>query len=162
VEVYPIAADLPGRLSIMPRPEGGASLDAALRSLRSSGVDLLVCLLTDRERRWLKLADEPAAAARAGLRYRSFPVRDFGVPAHDAAEALVEDVCVGLAAGEHVVLHCRGGIGRSSTVAAAILLRWHYGPEQAWDVVARGRGVPVPETGRQRRWLARHARRYPR
>jgi protein-tyrosine phosphatase len=161
VEVYPIAANLPGRLSIMPRPVGGDRLDESMRALRSRGVDVLVCLLTDGERRRLDLADEHLAAARSGLEFRHFPVRDFGVPDHDAAEALVDEVCAGLAAGEHVVVHCRGGIGRSSTVAAAILLHWGYRPEQAWAVVARGRGVPVPETARQRRWLERHARRYP-
>jgi protein-tyrosine phosphatase len=158
--VYPIAHDLPGRLSIMPRPDGGDQLDDRMRALRAEGVDVLVCLLTDRERRRLGLADEHVAAARAGLEFHHFPVRDFGVPDHKALEALLRELTVRLDAGRHVVVHCRGGVGRSSTVAAALLLRRGRAPEQAWAVVARGRGVRVPETFRQRRWLHVHARRY--
>jgi protein-tyrosine phosphatase len=157
---YPIAHDLPGRLSIMPRPDGGDRLDEGMLALRADGVDVLVCLLTDRERRRLGLADEHLAAARAGLEFHHFPVRDFGVPDHDAVEPLLGQLTVRLDAGRHVVVHCRGGVGRSSTVAAALLQRRGRAPDQAWAVVARGRGVRVPETFRQRRWLNAHARRY--
>jgi protein-tyrosine phosphatase len=159
---YPIADDLPGRLSIMPRPAGGSGMDTALRSLRDAGVDVVVCLLTGGERRQLDLADEHLAAARAGLEFHHFPVRDFGVPDHDAIEPLLDQLSERLAAGRHVVVHCRGGVGRSSTVAAALLLRRGRTPDQAWAALARGRGVRVPETFRQRRWVRRHARHYPR
>jgi hypothetical protein len=46
-----------------------------------------------------------------------------------------------LAAGAHVVIHCRNGIGRSSLLAAALLLREGLDPSQAWDCIATARGL---------------------
>ena len=58
-----------------------------------------------------------------------------------------------LGAGEHVVTHCRFGIGRASLLAAALLVLDGTDPEQAWGRVARARGLPVPDTDQQRRWV---------
>jgi protein-tyrosine phosphatase len=52
-----------------------------------------------------------------------------------------------------VAIHCRGGIGRSSLMAAAVLVQLGAAPEQAWDTVSVARGMPVPETEEQRAWL---------
>jgi protein-tyrosine phosphatase len=150
---YPIPAPPPGRLSIMPRPRGGGRLDGELRDLRAAGVDVLVCLLPATERRLLGLAGEPAAAARAGLAFHAFPIRDFGVPDPGATAALVDTLAAEYRAGRHIAIHCRGGIGRSSLVAAALLVRLGTPVERVWQVIGAARGHPVPETAAQRRWL---------
>jgi protein-tyrosine phosphatase len=152
--LYTIPVPPPGRLSIMPRPRGGARLSDELRALREAGVDVLVCLLPRGERLMLGLAAEPAAAAQAGLVFLAFPIRDFTTPDRAAAAGLVETLAARLAEGRHVAIHCRGGIGRSPLIAAALLVRLGTPAEQAWQVVSAARGRPVPETDAQRRWLA--------
>lgn len=152
--LYAIPVRPPGRLSTMARPDGGERLDSGMSALRAHGVDVLVCLLGARELRRLGLLDEPAAAARAGIEFHHLPVRDFGVPEPAAAAVLVDALTRRLAEGRHVAIHCRGGIGRSSTLAACVLTRQGLDAEDAWNTVGHARGVRVPETRRQRRWLA--------
>ena len=151
--LYPVPVPPPGRLAIMPRPRGGTRLAGELQALREAGVEVLVCLLPAGERLLLGLADEPAAAARAGLAFHAFPIRDFSTPDHCAAAGLVDMLAAELAAGRYVAVHCRGGIGRSSLIAAALLVRLGTPAGQAWQVISAARGHPVPETAAQRRWL---------
>jgi protein-tyrosine phosphatase len=137
----------------MPRPRGGEWLDDELRALRELGVDVLVCLQTPAERAELGLADEPDAAVRAGLEFHALPIVDFGVPDHQETRPLLDTLAAHLAAGRYIAVHCRAGIGRSSLVAAALLVRLGTPAAQAWEVIAEARGCAVPETEAQRRWL---------
>jgi protein-tyrosine phosphatase len=143
-----------GRLSTMARPRGGDRLDDEMAGLREAGVDVLVSLQSDVERYEQDLLDEGPAAQRAGIVFHHFPVPDFGVPDRDAFEPLLRTLVADLSAGRHVAVHCRGGIGRSSVVAAAILVRLGITPEQAWQTISAVRGMPVPETDEQRAWPA--------
>ncbi|WFE28186.1 tyrosine protein phosphatase [Solwaraspora sp. WMMD791] len=156
---YPIPAPPPARLSILARPRGGDWLDDELSAARTAGVDVLVSLLTSAERDELDLADEPAAAIRAGLEFHAFEIADLGVPDPHAIRPLLDLLATELRAGRHVAVHCRAGIGRSSLITVALLTRLGVDTEQAWNVIAHARGVPVPETAQQRRWPSadRHA-----
>ena len=154
--MYPIPVPSPGRLTTMPRPRGGDWLEDEMLALRRAGVDVLVCLLTSVESDELALSDEPAAASRAGMEFHAFPIVDLGVPDPEQVRPLLDILTSRLDDGEHVAVHCRAGIGRSSLIAAALLVRLGSPTEQAWQVIADARGVSVPETDEQRRWLDTH------
>ena len=149
--IYVVARELPGTLSTMAAPQG--DLDVILPTLREQGVDTLVSLLPPDQATMLFLADEPTAAYRAGLAFHSLPVPDFGVPDHAAFARPLRELSDQLTAGRHVVVHCWGGVGRSSMIAAALLVIRGSTPEAAWHRVAYARGVPVPETDEQRDWV---------
>jgi protein-tyrosine phosphatase len=149
--IYTVARELPGTLSMMAAPQG--DLDGALLELRALGVDTLVSLLPPEQVAMLFLTDEPDAAYRAGLAFRSLPVPDFGVPDHAAFAGPLHELSDELTAGRHVAVHCWGGVGRSSLIAAALLVIRGSTPEAAWHRVAYARGVPVPETDEQRDWV---------
>ncbi|MFY1633841.1 protein-tyrosine phosphatase family protein [Solwaraspora sp. WMMB335] len=151
---YPIPTPAPGQLSTMTRPRGGDWLDTEMAVLAADGVDVLVCLLTTGELDELDLADEAAAAARAGLEFHRLPVTDFGVPDRAAARPLLDLLHQRLVAGHDVAVHCRAGIGRSSVIAAACLVGLGVERTEVWRIIATARGVPVPETDEQRAWLA--------
>jgi protein-tyrosine phosphatase len=154
-ELFPVPRSGRGALALMAAPRPGEALEDDVAALAAAGVTDVVCLLPDDELGRLGLAAEPDALARKGLRVHRLPVPDFGVPAEDAAAALAEVVADRLADGASVVVHCRGGIGRSSTVAATVLVREGLRPEEAWKVLAKARGRKVPETGIQERLVAR-------
>jgi protein-tyrosine phosphatase len=156
--LYTMPIAPPGRLSTMPRPRGGEWLDDEMASLRREGVDMIVCLLTLDERAELELTGEPDAAQRAGIEFVHFPVVDFGVPDHTEVRPLLERLNQRLAEGGYVAVHCRGGIGRSSIIAGAILASQGNSAEDAWAMVSQARGIRVPETDEQRQWLADHIR----
>jgi len=145
----------PGRLATMARPRGGDWLADEMAGLRTQGVDALVCALTDSELVELRLTAEPELARQAGLTYISFPIPDRDAPAADAPVTdLVADLEAHMAAGQFVVVHCRAGIGRSSLLAAAVMVREGLGPDDAWERISAARGFPVPDTEAQAIWLA--------
>jgi protein-tyrosine phosphatase len=152
--LFQIPTPTPGHLSTMARPRGEDWLDDEMAGLGEAGVDILVSLQSDVERRELGLLDEGPAAERAGIEFHQFPIADFGVPERSALRPLVETLVEALNAGRHVAIHCRGGIGRSSLVAAAVLVRLGAAPDDAWATISAARGVPVPETEEQRAFLS--------
>ncbi len=62
------------------------------------------------------------------------------------AKALAEAIIARLEEGKGVGLHCRAGIGRSAPMAMT--------PEESFDLIETARGVHVPDTEEQRRWVA--------
>lgn len=153
--IYTVARDLPGTLSTMPAPVGGAELAGSIAGLAGDGVQVVVSLLPPGQVADLELQDEESVATRAGLTFRSFPIADFGVPDRAAAGELLDQLGQDLDAGKHVAVHCYAGIGRSSLIAAALLVRRGIAPDDAWDQIGTARGVRVPETDEQRAWVSR-------
>ncbi|HST65016.1 MAG TPA: hypothetical protein VLM05_07485 [Mycobacteriales bacterium] len=77
------------------------------------------------------------------------------MPEREPAEAFLELVAGDLDQGKHVAVHCWGGIGRSSLIAAAVLVARGVDTEEAWNRIGAARGVRVPETDEQRAWVSR-------
>ncbi|MFG2040188.1 tyrosine protein phosphatase [Dactylosporangium sp. NPDC048998] len=151
--LYTVPSPGPGRVSVMAKPRAGDWLGDDLARLAAAGVGVLVSLLTPAEVAETGLDGEPAAARAAGLRFLHAPVPDRSVPdaRFSAAVLPVLDACYG--AGQHLVVHCRFGIGRSAAVAAAVLVRAGGDPARVWADIAAVRGVPVPDVDAQRRWV---------
>jgi protein-tyrosine phosphatase/nicotinamidase-related amidase/aminoglycoside phosphotransferase (APT) family kinase protein len=138
-----------GRLGITLCPgrrDRGRDLRADLTQLRSQGATRLLCLLTDRELNWAGVPDLGSRAQSTGLTYRRLPVPDQGTP--DAADAidLVQWCREATARGEAVVVACMGGLGRSGTIAACILVAAGMSPDAATAAVRTARGPRALET----------------
>jgi protein-tyrosine phosphatase len=155
--LFVIERDSPGRLATMACPRGGDWLDDEVQALRTEGVDVLVSALTNSELVELQLSAEAELARQAGLTYISFPIPDRGAPVV-AVTDLVGELEERLTGGEFAVVHCRAGIGRSSLIAAAVLVREGLSPAEAWERISAARGLSVPDTETQRTWLAAFAR----
>ncbi|GAA1267118.1 methyltransferase domain-containing protein [Saccharothrix xinjiangensis] len=146
----------PGALSTMGHPRDLRHL----RRLAASGVGVIVCALTPDELAELELVDAEEEARDAGMAFHRVPIPDFGVPAAEPGlDAVLDEVLAAMRAGRHVLVHCWGGIGRSSLVAAALLVLDGASPEAAWQAIAEARGRDVPETDEQRAWLGAFAAR---
>lgn len=147
----------PGFLATMARPAGESLFDE-IDALRAAGVGVVVSLLPDEEAHALGLRREGDVCQALGLEFISLPVRDFGIP--DDARAIVslaKRLRQRMREGHGVVIHCRAGIGRSSTVAAAVLLRDGRSPQEAFALISRARGVQCPETPAQAAWVTDNA-----
>lgn len=154
--LYEAAWDGPGRLATMRHPPGGDALPAAMATLAEAGVDVLVSALCDDEIEELELAGAPAAATAAGLELVRFPIVDGTVPglaAMPALRRLADRLGADLRSGRFVVTHCWAGIGRSSMLAGATLVRLGVPPGQAWRLIRAARGLPVPDNFAQEAWL---------
>lgn len=143
----------PGRLGIAPRPQGGNHLDEEIARWKRARVTTALSLLEPHEVRDLQLAREPELCARHKIDFLSFPILDRGVPdslgkTHELV-ALCRDR---LMEGQGLLVHCHGGIGRSSIIAACILGALGVEPKTAFDRIEAARGQKVPDTRDQRRW----------
>lgn len=148
----------PGRLAVAARPRGGDWLDEEIRAWRQAGVDAVVSLLTPDEERDLDLESEQREVRRRGMKFISLPIPDRQVPSSQSAVgATLEEVDTSLSSGRNVVIHCRQGIGRSGLIAACLLIAKGLSSGAALESVSAARGVPVPETEEQRRWIDRFA-----
>jgi protein-tyrosine phosphatase len=137
----------------MAHPRGGDWLVEELQALRFEGVDVVVSMLTASEVRELDLEDEASAAAATGLQFVELPTPDRSTPGVSEFKALIELLEVQLRNKKHVVVHCRMGIGRSSLVAAGILITEGVPAPNAWAAITSARGLAVPDTPAQKDWL---------
>jgi protein-tyrosine phosphatase len=146
------------RLGIMPRPRGGDWLADEIKMFKASGVDVIVSALGVDEATELDLLQEEDCCRQGGVEFISFPIPDRSVPDSAAAfEGLLDHVDQHLRKNQAVVVHCRAGIGRSSMIAAALLLRRGLSAAEAFDLLSKARGCSVPDTPEQREWIERLA-----
>ena len=103
---------------------GGQPDDEAYRELAARGVQLVVDLRTGSQDD--PRDDDPVLLGRLGVGYLALPVRDGHVP----SEAQVRRFLAAVRETEGVVLvHCGGGVGRTSALTAAYLRATGAQPE---------------------------------
>jgi ADP-ribosylglycohydrolase len=158
---------LPGRVSITMAPgKRCAGAYAGVQWERDVAADLdhlvendhitmLVCLLEDDEMRRIgvpHLLDE----ARKRVRVLHVPIRDGGLPPDEGVVVdLVEAIHAAATAGENVVIHCRGGLGRAGTVAGCYLRRRGLSVNATFERLKKRHKTSCPENQGQRDFVAR-------
>lgn len=152
--VYWIDGPWSGRLAIVPRPRGGDWLGEEIHSWREAGLAVVVSLLTQDENTELELNQEGFLCRARGIQFHAYPIPDRGVPTSRRATAdLVRKLETALEAGKSVAVHCRQGIGRSSLIAALLLVSAGIDPEAALAQIRQARGCAVPDTIEQSNWI---------
>jgi protein-tyrosine phosphatase len=151
---YWISAVQTGKLALSPKPQGGDQLRLDLSAWQSVGISVLVCLLTEAEQSELELEQEGPLWRSMGLIFIHYPMADYSIPTSMTASlALIRQLQAHLRAGEGVLVHCRGGIGRSGLLCSSLLVAQGYDPASAMQIVSQARGVESPETDSQREWV---------
>jgi protein-tyrosine phosphatase len=159
INLYWVTGTGPLHLATMPCPRGGEWLETDMRALQAECVDILVSLLTAQEIKELDLSQEPELCRNHGIEYRSFPIPDRDVPPSfplvlDFTRKLERE----LSAGKAIAIHCRVGIGRSSLLAACVLVVNGKSAIDAFNQIRQARGCHVPDTGAQFDWVEEFAR----
>ena len=141
-------------LAVVRCPRGDGLLRPELIELKEGGIDTVISLLERDEAAWLGLAEEGAVAEELGMQFLSFPIPDANIPLDpDEFHALVSDLAERLVNGERIGVHCRGCVGRSTVLAASVLIQLGISPEIALAAIESARGCPVPDTPEQERWI---------
>jgi protein-tyrosine phosphatase len=155
-ELYWLPMSHQGRLAIMPRPRSGDWLEDELTAWAQAGIQVVVSLLTSAEARELGLQDEETLCARIGLHFVSHPIPDRQTPPLSGPSVdLIHDIDNWLKQGQAVAIHCRMGIGRSAMLAACVMGINGIAVKNAFEIIARVRGLSVPDTDEQREWAAK-------
>jgi protein-tyrosine phosphatase len=163
-ETHPIWVDfvheedtkVPGRLGMTFAPgmktpgkhgRWDRDLKADLRVLREEyGVEVLVSLMEEHEYHGYGISELFERELIEGIEVLRFGIEDMNIPKEAEAEdyeVFIHNICDHLERGQNVVIHCRGGLGRTGTVAACVLvaLRRHTAEEAIKAVRKARRGT---------------------
>jgi len=151
--VYAVSAGQ-GILAISPMPGVGGDFAGDVQHLIEWKPALVVSLVSEAE---LATAGATGLGPRlvdAGARWEHLPIHDFGVPddAFDEAWPVVSaNARRALTGGGRILVHCRGGCGRSGMVALRLMIELGEAPD---DALARLRAVRpcAVETPQQMAW----------
>ncbi len=130
-------------------------LSIDLRRILEWGAPALVTLLEPQELTFLRVAQLGERARALGLEWLHLPIRDGSIPGAEfeqrwpRAGARLRDR---LERRQGVVVHCRGGLGRTGLVAARLLVELGEPPERALARVREARPDAV-ETSEQESYV---------
>ena len=138
----------------MARPRAGDWLEDEVVGWKAEGINTVVSLLERDEVMDLGLDLEESLCCRESMEFIAFPIVDRGVPVSDTATAeLAGSLVTKLREGNNIAIHCRAGIGRSALMAACVMISAGSTATYAFDQISAARGVQVPDTEAQRRWV---------
>lgn len=112
-------------------------------------------LLEPQELRWLAITRLGPEVERRGIMWVHMPIPDVSTPGPEFEAKWPEvsrQLRSRLDAGENVLVHCRGGLGRAGMIAARLLVEFGVEPEAAIGRVRAARPGAI-ETSQQAEWV---------
>ena len=143
-----------GILAISPLPGRKGSYQEDLVHLKEWQPSILISMTTMAEMVAEGAQDLGTDMVDSGCRWVHLPIADFGAPTADIAAQWPEVSAAALAAlrgGGRVLVHCRGGCGRSGMVALRLMIEAGEAPDVALTRLRKARDCAV-ETEAQLNW----------
>jgi ADP-ribosyl-[dinitrogen reductase] hydrolase len=131
------------------------SLDLDLAAIKAWSADAVVTLMESKELDIYDVRDLPGKVRGLGMTWIHLPIQDEQAPTkqfdlawHTEGKALVER----LISGQRVLLHCKGGLGRTGTVAAKLLIELGISADDAIAMVRNARSDTI-DLGQQENYV---------
>ncbi len=138
----------------MGKQRAGEWIEEEFSGLKTLGITIVISMLESGESYELGLQAEAEHCKNNGIEFLSFPIPDRGLPSNiEKFVKLAEYMQTEIQQGAGVVVHCRGGVGRCSLLAASVLLREGNNTTEALKLISVARRVEVPDTEEQVNWL---------
>jgi len=132
-------------------------LEEDLSVIQKWGASTVVTLIEAHEFELLKVGRLGELVQELGMRWIHLPIRDVDVPDDRFEQKWVvagPEIHQRMRAGERILIHCRGGLGRTGLVAALILVERGCGPRDAIQQVRAARRGAI-ETFAQEQYVLR-------
>jgi len=143
-----------GRLALSPMPGVHGAFSEDLRQIIDWAPDHVLSLTEASEMASCGATDLGPALTARGIRWHHAPIVDFGTPARaflrnwpDVSDRLRTS----LSRGGRVLIHCRGGCGRSGMVALRLMIEMGEAPHDALTRLRAVRPCAI-ETDAQQVW----------
>jgi protein-tyrosine phosphatase len=117
-------------------------LEEDLSVIRKWGASTVVTLIEPHEFELLKVGRLGELIEKLGMRWIHLPIRDVDVPDERFENGWAEagpEIHQRIQAGEKILIHCRGGLGRTGLVAGMILVERGCAPRDAIQKVRAAR-----------------------
>lgn len=95
-----------------------------LVAIKTWGASILITLMEEKEFSEFKVPDLPKYARGMGFEWIHLPIEDVSVPSpriEDQWRSIVKGLKRRLFLGDSIIFHCKGGLGRTGTMAACLL-----------------------------------------
>ncbi len=118
------------------------NLATDLDAIADWGANAVVTLLEEFELKMLGIPTLPSLLEGRDIEWYHLPIRDVDIPDDSFEEKWLESgqrIKSILLGGGKVLLHCRGGIGRTGTIAARLLVEFGFKPSDAVTLVRKTR-----------------------
>ncbi|PKQ12760.1 MAG: protein phosphatase [Alphaproteobacteria bacterium HGW-Alphaproteobacteria-1] len=148
-----------GTLALSPVPGASGDYAADMAHLADWRPALVLSMTTGAEMLAVGAGDLAADVQAVGTRWIGVPVADYDVPGPDQVEVWAQASATARAAltgGGRVLVHCRGGCGRSGMAVLRLMIEAGEVPEAALARLRVLRPCAV-ETGAQMAWALRGA-----
>lgn len=158
-----VVSALPGEigLTICPGKQGPTmthgiwhrDIDTDLAVIRAWHPSMIIGLMEDFEYKFLHTATMPTRARELGMQYKNIAIKDGGIPCGSALrqwDSLKADIHAALDNSGRILVHCRGGLGRSGTLAAMMLIERGMEAERAIRQVRERRTGAIETVGQER------------
>jgi protein-tyrosine phosphatase len=122
----------PGKTDAARRWKRDIGMD--LDDIKAWGASIVVTLIEDHEFRLLAVEDMERQVQNHAMKWLHLPITDVSVPDQrfdDAWKTAGTEIHRLLNVGERILVHCRGGLGRTGLVAALILVERGVQPKEA-------------------------------
>jgi ADP-ribosyl-[dinitrogen reductase] hydrolase len=130
-------------------------LDMDLQVIKEWGANILVSLMEGFEFDLLSVPELPDKVRSRGIRWMHLPIVDVSVPDNLFEERWNtegEELRQVLKEGGRIVIHCRGGLGRTGIIAARLLVEFGMRPVIVMAMVRRARPGTI-QTLEQERYV---------
>lgn len=130
-------------------------------AIRAWGASTVVSLIEDHEFRLLDIENLEQEVRANGMDWMHLPIQDVDVPDHRFEDAWVlagAELHKRLDAGDRILIHCRGGLGRTGLVAGRILVERGSDPRTAVHRVRAARPHAIETVAQERYVLTAKAR----
>jgi ADP-ribosyl-[dinitrogen reductase] hydrolase len=132
-----------------------ADLDALYAQFPAT---VFVSLMEDFEYRKFGIATLFPEVRQRGSQLLHYPLVDVSVPTNKPSyRVLIEQLHTQIHAGEHILVHCKGGLGRTGLVVASLLVRLGHKSTEAVRITRETRPGTI-QTAAQERWVHAYAR----
>lgn len=124
-------------LTVLPLPNGGAfvfspcpgtkglDLIGSIKQIQAESIDAVISMLPDHELDYLNVSELGKLVEEAGMQWFQLPIEDDCAPEapfHDAFTPHKNTLLSLVNSNKKILIHCRGGTGRTGLLAAILLL----------------------------------------
>ena len=109
-------------------------IELDLQVISDWGAALVLTLMESAELTSLKVANLGEAIQAKGITWLHLPIADFSTPDQHFEQQWLEqgtEIRKRLRSGEHILVHCKGGLGRAGMITARLLVELGWDPKIA-------------------------------